>query len=72
MSKLAELIKQSYQRIDEIKTAELAKVRIENERLQWLLEKRSKGMETIQRIAEAGGLLMSDRDDIEATYRRRR
>jgi DNA-binding Lrp family transcriptional regulator len=36
-----------------------------------LLEYRTAGLETIQRIAEARGLMISDRDDIEATYRRR-
>jgi hypothetical protein len=50
--------------IDELKTALAAA----ND----LLEKRTTGLETIQRIAEAGGLVMSDRDDIEDTYRRRR
>jgi DNA-binding Lrp family transcriptional regulator len=59
-----------YRQIDEIKTAELEKVRAENERLQWLLEKRTAGLETIQRIAEAGGLIKSDRDDLLDTYRR--
>jgi transposase-like protein len=44
-----------YRQIDEIKTAELEKVRAENERLQWLLDKRTAGLETIQRIAEEGG-----------------
>jgi hypothetical protein len=37
-----------------------------------LLDYRTAGLETIQRIAEAGGLVMSDRDDVLDTYRRRR
>lgn len=37
-----------------------------------LLDYRTAGLETIQRIAEAGGLIMSDRDDIESMYGRRR
>lgn len=37
-----------------------------------LLERRTAGLETIQRIAEAGGLVMSDRDDVLDTYRRAR
>jgi hypothetical protein len=36
-----------------------------------LADRRAAGLEMIQHIAEAGGLLMSDRDDIEAMYRRR-
>jgi hypothetical protein len=35
-----------------------------------LLEYRTAGLETIQRIVEAGGLIMSDREDIESMYRR--
>jgi hypothetical protein len=35
-----------------------------------LLEQRTEGLEAIQRIAEAGGLLMSDRDDLYSAYRR--
>jgi hypothetical protein len=37
-----------------------------------LLDYRTAGLETIQRIAEAGGLVTSDRDDILDTYRRAR
>ena len=37
-----------------------------------LLDYRTAGLETIQRIAEACGLIMSDRDDIESMYGRRR
>jgi hypothetical protein len=37
-----------------------------------LLDKRTAGLETIQRIAEAGGLLTSDKEDMENLYRRRR
>jgi predicted nuclease with TOPRIM domain len=36
-----------------------------------LLDSRAAGLETYQRMAEAGGLVLSDRDDVEATYRRR-
>jgi hypothetical protein len=36
-----------------------------------LLDARTEGLQMIQRIAEASGLVMSDRDDTEATYRRR-
>jgi hypothetical protein len=37
-----------------------------------LLEYRTSGLEMIQRIAEAGGLINSDRDDIADTYQRSR
>jgi hypothetical protein len=37
---------------------------------QALLAERETGLEMIQRIAEAGGLLVSDREDLLATYRR--
>jgi hypothetical protein len=36
-----------------------------------LLERRTEGLETIQRIAEAAGLLTSDRDDLYSAYRGR-
>jgi hypothetical protein len=36
-----------------------------------LPDARTEGLQMIQRIAEAGGLVMSDRDDTAATYRRR-
>jgi hypothetical protein len=36
-----------------------------------LIDCQASGLETIQRIAEAGGLIMSDRDDINSMYRRR-
>jgi DNA-binding CsgD family transcriptional regulator len=71
VTKLTELIKQSYQRIDEIKTAEIARLNAELAGTRQLLAVRTTGLETIQLIAESGGLIMSDRDDIEATYRRR-
>jgi hypothetical protein len=70
--KLAELIKRSYEQIDEIKTAEIARLNTDLAVTRQLLEYRTAGLETIQRIAEAGGLVVSDRDDIEATYRRAR
>jgi hypothetical protein len=37
-----------------------------------LLDYRTSGLETIQRIAEAGGLINSDRNDILDTYRGRK
>jgi DNA-binding CsgD family transcriptional regulator len=69
--KLTELIKQSYQRIDEIKTAEIARLNAELAGTRQLLAVRTTDLEIIQRIAESGGLIMSDRDDIAATYRRK-
>ena len=36
-----------------------------------LLDRRTEGLSVIQRIAEAGGCLMSDRDDLLLPYRRR-
>jgi regulator of replication initiation timing len=64
--------------IDELKK-ENAGLKMENAYLnttvadtRLLLDSRTTGLETIQRIAEAGGLVLSDRDDIESTYRRRR
>jgi hypothetical protein len=61
-----------YRQIDEIKTAEIARLNADLAATQQLLEYRTAGLATIQRIAEAGGLIMSDRDDLEATYRRGR
>jgi hypothetical protein len=61
-----------YRQIDEIKTTEIVRLNDELSVTRQLLDKRTAGLETIQRIAESGGLVMSDRDDIEATYRRRR
>ncbi|MDR1252925.1 MAG: hypothetical protein LBK62_12315 [Treponema sp.] len=72
LAELAELIKRSYEQIDEIKTAEIARLNTDLAATRQLLDYRTAGLETIQRIAEAGGLVMSDRDDIEATYRRGR
>jgi hypothetical protein len=72
LAELTELIKRSYEQIDEIKTAEIARLNADLAATQQLLEYRTAGLATIQRIAEAGGLIMSDRDDIEATYRRGR
>ena len=37
-----------------------------------ILSEREAGLETVQRIAEAGGLLVSDREDLLNTYRRNR
>ena len=39
---------------------------------QTLLDEREVGLGVIQRIAEAGGLMLSDGDDVMATYGRRR
>jgi hypothetical protein len=47
----------------ETRTADLSAIRV-------LADRHAAGLEMIQHIAEAGGLLMSDRDDIEAMYRR--
>lgn len=58
--------------------AEIAELKTENKVLKGdlsstkrLLERRTAGLETIQRIAEAGGLVKTDRDDVLDTYRRR-
>jgi predicted transcriptional regulator len=59
-----------YRQIDEIKTAEITRLNAELSATTRLLDARTAGLATIQRIAEAGGLITSDRDDIEATYRR--
>jgi DNA-binding transcriptional regulator YhcF (GntR family) len=61
-----------YRQIDEIKTAEITRLNTELSQTRYLLETRTAGLETIQRIAEAGGLIMSDREDVLATYRRGR
>jgi hypothetical protein len=81
LAELTELIKRSYEQIDEIKNAEIARLRKENARIPQLerentnvkaaFEAQKSGLEIIQRIAEAGGLIMSDRDDINSMYRRR-
>jgi hypothetical protein len=52
--------------------SEIDELRTDLEETRQLLGYRTAGLETIQRIAEAGGLVVSDRDDIEATYRRGR
>jgi transposase len=66
--------------------AEIAELKAENTRLaaaygrevldhnadKALLSERETGLETIQRIAEAGGLLLSDKEDMAMTYRRKR
>jgi hypothetical protein len=59
-----------YRQIDEIKSAEIERLNADLSATRQLLDWRTAGLEAVQRIAEAGGLLMSDRDDIEATYRR--
>jgi hypothetical protein len=58
-------------KIQAIKDAEIARLNDDLAAATRLLERRTAGLETIQRIAEAGGLIMSDRDDVTATYRRR-
>ena len=64
--------------------AEISELRAENTRLEAaygrevldhkatrnILTERETGLSVIQRIAESGGLLMSDRDDVLATYGR--
>jgi hypothetical protein len=50
--------------------SEIDELRTDLEETRQLLDYRTAGLETIQRIAEAGGIIMSDRDDVEATYRR--
>jgi hypothetical protein len=60
-----------YRQIDEIKSAEITRLNAELASANRMLERQSAGLETIQRIAEAGGLVMSDRDDIESMYRGR-
>jgi predicted transcriptional regulator len=45
-----------YRQIDEIKTAEIARLNAELTETQQLLDKRTAELETIQRIAEFGGL----------------
>jgi DNA-binding Lrp family transcriptional regulator len=60
-----------YRQIDEIKTAEINKLRADLAAASRIIEHQGAGLETIQRIAEAGGCILSDRDDMEATYRRR-
>jgi hypothetical protein len=61
-----------YRQIDEIRTAEIARLNAENAGLRALADRRGSGLEMIQRIAEAGGLINSDRDDLDAMYRRAR
>jgi ribosomal protein S13 len=61
-----------YRQIDEIKTAEIARLNADLAATRQLLDYRTSGLETIQRIAEAGGLLNSDRDDLMDTYRGRK
>ena len=65
-------IEMLYRQIDEIKTAEIARLNADLAATRRVLDMRTVGLETIQRIAESGGLVMSDRDDLEATYRGRR
>jgi DNA-binding Lrp family transcriptional regulator len=60
-----------YRQIDEIKTAEIARLNADLAAAQRLLDAHTAGLETIRRIAESGGLVLSDREDIESTYRRR-
>jgi hypothetical protein len=50
---LTELIKRSYEQIDEIKTAEIALLNADLVATRQLLDYRTAGLETIQRIAEA-------------------
>ena len=64
--------------MQDIYEAEIADLKAENEAVkgnlratQYLLSERETGLAAIQRIAEAGGLMMSDRDDLLAAYGRR-
>jgi predicted transcriptional regulator len=61
-----------YRQIDEIKTAEIARLNADLAATRHLLDKRTAGLETIQRIAESGGLVLSDREDVLDTYRRKK
>jgi len=63
--------------MQDIYEAEISDLRAANSALQVnlqatqaLLDRRTDGLSMIQRIAEAGGLVMSDRDDMRATYGR--
>ena len=73
--RLAMLYKQKAEIAEEAAALE-RELRISSERqhqvTKHLLAERETGLEAIQRIAEAGGLLLSDRDDLLATYRRQR
>jgi hypothetical protein len=61
-----------HRRIEAEMQAEINDLNVRLKETENLLEYRTTGLETIQRIAEAGGLLMSDRDDIQAMYGRGR
>jgi hypothetical protein len=61
-----------YRQIVEIKDSEIARLNADLSATRQLLDYRTNGLETIQRIAEAGGLVNSDRDDVLGTYRRGR
>jgi hypothetical protein len=59
-----------HRRIEAEMQAEIDELQNDLAATRLLLDNRTSGLETIQRIAEAGGLVVSDRDDILATYRR--
>jgi ribosomal protein S13 len=60
-----------HRRIEAEMQAEINELDAELSTTRQLLEYRTAGLETIQRIAEAGGLINTDRDDLNAMYRRR-
>jgi hypothetical protein len=59
-----------HRRIEAEMEAEIGELQNDLASTRQLLDRRTAGLEMIQRIAEAGGLIASDRDDIEAMYRR--
>ena len=72
--RLAMIYKQEAELMKEAATLE-RELRVSTEQqlqaTQNLLNERETGLEVIQRIAEAGGLMLTDRDDLLAMYGRR-
>jgi DNA-binding transcriptional regulator YhcF (GntR family) len=64
-------LKMLQEQMNRIYDAEIARLQADLAATTRLLERRTAGLETIQRIAEAGGLIMSDRDDLYSAYRGR-
>jgi|GEM_PF-6039854 len=58
--------------MQDIYEAEIADLRTKNRLLEDVNADLSSGLATIQRIAEAGGLMLTDRDDLVSAYRGRR
>jgi hypothetical protein len=56
-------------RVSQEKQREINAIRGELTATKKLLEYRTSGLETIQRIAESGGLVLSDKDDLYSAYR---